>query len=358
MPKKILIAMSGGVDSSVAAALLKAQGYFVVGGFMKNFSAESWQGVLDSNCPWEQDFADVQAVCKKLGIECRSFNFEKEYKEKVIEYFFAEYAAGRTPNPDVMCNKEIKFKLFLDKALELGFDYIATGHYARIREFSKYELLKGIDPKKDQSYFLYTLNQKQLSKTLFPIGEYAKPEIRKLAKKFGLPNAEKKDSQGLCFIGHINVREFLKQRIPEKIGAVVDHSGKTIGQHNGAWYYTIGQRHGLGLGGGQPYYVSQKDVINNVITVTTKDYDTPVYHSSTQINDIHWINEAPKLPLKCRAKIRYQQPDQDCVIERTSFRNDGSSYLVKFTNPQFAIASGQAVVFYDGDVVLGGGIIA
>jgi len=364
--------MSGGVDSSVAAALLKKQGYFVLGGFMKNFSPESWEGVLDADCPWEQDFVDVRAVCENLGIECRSFNFEREYKEKVIEYFFAEYAAGRTPNPDIMCNKEIKFKLFLEKAIELGFDYIATGHYARIRNTPQpplnlrggagelYQLLKGLDPKKDQSYFLCTLTQEQLSKTLFPIGHLRKIEVRELAKKFGLPNAKKKDSQGICFIGHVNIREFLKQRIPERVGEIVDPSGRVIGQHRGAWYYTIGQRHGLGLGGGEPYYITKKDVINNVITVNNYSLSEieGLHSKSATLRDIHWINEPPQFPLSCKAKIRYQQPDQICSIFPPLEGEGKEGVRVQFKSPQFAIAPGQSVVFYDHDQVLGGGIIA
>lgn len=391
--KKVFVAMSGGVDSSVAAALLKKQGYFVAGGYMKNFSEESWEGVIGSDCPWKQDIKDVKAVCKKLGIEFRSFNFEKEYSEKVIEYFFREYAAGRTPNPDIMCNKEIKFGLFLNKARELGFDYVATGHYARIKatphltsptggeEFPPldgegkggvaYELLKGLDPKKDQSYFLYMLTQNQLKHTLFPIGNLTKPEVRKLARKFGLPNWDKKDSQGVCFIGHINLREFLKQRLPERAGDIVNSSGRVLGQHPGAWYYTIGQRHGLALGGGTPYYVAQKDVKKNVIIVAEGKADEFVYSKTAIIKNIHWIDKSPFSPMKrgrtrggkqqfhCSAKIRYQQPDQSCTIFSPSQREGGEQEGVRviFDKPQFAIAPGQAIVFYDGDRVLAGGII-
>ena len=374
--------MSGGVDSSVTAALLQKQGFLVAGAYMKNFSEESWSGVLAADCPWQQDVADAKAVCDKLGIEFRSFNFEKEYADKVVEYFFAEYAAGRTPNPDIMCNKEIKFGLFLDKALELGCDYIATGHYARAEEYriknlesgfeirdSRFRLLKGLDPKKDQSYFLYALTQEQLSKTLFPIGEYTKPQVMDLARKLGLPNADKKDSQGVCFVGHINLREFLKQRIPERVGEIVDSSGRVIGSHPGAWYYTIGQREGLGIGarpltpersdgglGTKPYYVVQKDVVKNKLIVSHE-----VSSSKTlTLRDIHWIGETPKLPLKCAAKIRYQQPDQECKIFSPSRREggDGEGVRVEFSSPQFAPASGQSIVFYDGDTCLGGGIIA
>lgn len=355
--------MSGGVDSSVAAALLKEQGYFVVGGFMKNFSAESWEGVLDADCPWEKDLEDVQKVCQQLGIEWRSFNFEKEYEDKVIEYFFTEYAAGRTPNPDVMCNKEIKFGLFQEEAMKLGFDYIATGHYARIRSHVppldgegkggvKYELLKGLDPKKDQSYFLYALNQGQLAKTLFPVGEYQKPEVRALARKFGLPNASKKDSQGVCFVGHIKLREFLRQRIPEKVGEIVDSSGRVIGHHPGAWYFTIGQRHGLGIGGGTPYYVIQKDVVSNKLFVDKGPTAPKVYKNTAFVTNLHWVGEPPTLPLKCQAKIRYRQEDQRCELVE-----DTEGYEVKFNDSQFALAPGQALVLYDKDRVLGGAII-
>lgn len=401
--------MSGGVDSSVAAALLVKEGYFVAGAYMKNFSPESWAGVVEADCPWEQDVADAKAVCDKLGIEFRSFNFENEYREKVIDYFFNEYAAGRTPNPDVMCNKEIKFGLFLEKALELGFDYVATGHYARIHttpslraqakqshrdhhgadtprdDKNIYQLLKGTDPKKDQSYFLYALDQDQLSRTLFPIGEYTKTQVRQMAKEFGLPNWDKKDSQGVCFVGHIKLREFLRQRIPEKVGQIVDaSSGRVLGRHPGAWYYTVGQRQGIGIGGGKPYYVAQKDVVGNKLVVVSGRPSTslrsaqaitslvpePVeglYSKAAQVCDIHWIDPYFNPPLpegekkrgwECKAKIRYQQPDQDCtIIPLHSWEGVGEGVRVEFRDPQFAIAPGQSIVLYEGDRVLGGGII-
>lgn len=351
--------MSGGVDSSVAAALLKRQGYFVVGGFMKNFSAESWKGVLDTDCPWEKDLADVKAVCETLGIEWRSFNFENEYREKVIEYFFREYAAGRTPNPDIMCNREIKFKLFLEKAQELGFDYIATGHYVRKSQIpnpksqiAEYQLLKGIDKKKDQSYFLYALNQSRLAKTLFPVGEYTKPQIRALARKFGLHTADKKDSQGICFVGHIKLREFLRQRIPEKAGEIVDPSGRIIGHHPGVWYYTIGQRHGLNIGGGTPYYVAEKNVVSNRLVVAPAKYNRLVYDTIVKAREVYWVGNPPELPLTCRAKIRYQQKDQSCKLAKAR-----QGIVVTFKTPQFAVAAGQSIVFYKGNEVLGGATI-
>ena len=266
-PTTVFVAMSGGVDSSVSAALLKEQGYNVVGVFMKNWSGDNFG--IQTDCPWEQDQKDVEKVCKLLGVPFITFNFEKEYRKQVVEYFFNEYKAGRTPNPDVMCNKEIKFGLFLEKALKKGTDLIATGHYARTEKDNKgkFHLLKGIDNKKDQSYFLYNLTQDQLSKTLFPIGNFQKSKVRKLAMKFKLPNAKKKDSQGICFIGDINVQQLLRAKLKRKKGDIIDiDSREKVGKHDGAHYFTIGQREGIGIGGTkEPYFVVGKDVEKNEV---------------------------------------------------------------------------------------------
>ena len=348
--------MSGGVDSSVAAALLLSQGFLVEGAYMKNFSPESWQGILDPDCPWEQDVKDAKAVCKKLGIKFRSLNFEREYKKEVIEYFFREYRAGRTPNPDIMCNKKIKFKAFLDKATKLGFDYIATGHYARIISNklrpTNYKLVKGKDSNKDQSYFLYTLTQKQLSKTLFPLGELTKPEVRKLARRFGLKNAEKKDSQGICFVGEVNVIEFLKQRIPVKVGEIVTTDGEVVGHHENAAYYTYGQRHGFGIGGIGPFYMVDKDMKKNRVIVTGKHDDKLLYAKEIQLKRIHWIGDTPKFPLKTKAQIRYRFPEQPAKLYKSN-----RTYKLVFNKKQRTPTAGQSVVFYKGDQILGGGVI-
>jgi len=347
--------MSGGVDSSVAAALLVQRGYSVEGGFMKNFSAESYQGIIESDCPWEEDQKDAESVCKKLQIPFKSYNFEKEYREKIISYFFREYSAGRTPNPDVLCNKVIKFGIFLDKAKGMGFDYIATGHYARIqKKNSCFQLLKGVDEKKDQSYFLYALTQDQLSQSLFPIGEYQKSEVRKMAQMLGLPNAEKKDSQGLCFIGHVNLKKFLQLRIAPKQGNIRDENGAIIGTHNGVASYTIGQRKGIEVGGGPALYVAKKDMKKNELMVVRGRDNPHLYEKKLIVKQLHWICKEKKAPLSCTAKIRYQQDNQKCTITTIN----SSRVAVLFDAPQFAPSSGQSVVFYDGDTVLGGGIIA
>ena len=354
--RRVLVAMSGGVDSSVAATLLKKEGYEVEGAYMKNFSPESWQGVISKDCPWEAEMKDVEQVCKILGIKWRSFNFEEEYQDKVIDYFFDEYALGRTPNPDVMCNKEIKFGIFLQKAKELGFDYIATGHYVRRQEFVdlepiRYSLMTAVDENKDQSYFLWALTQEQLKYCLFPISDYTKPQVRKLAREFGLPNSEKKDSQGLCFVGHIKLKDFLNQRLPQKQGVVALSDGKVIGKHDGIYPYTIGQRKGIGLPGG-PYFVIDKNPFSKILTITNDEKD--LYKKDLVIENVNWISgKQPDSSSKVYVKIRYRAKSVPAML-----RNDSKGkYKLIFSEPQRAIAPGQSAVFYSGEEVLGGGII-
>ncbi|MBI2263350.1 tRNA 2-thiouridine(34) synthase MnmA [Candidatus Berkelbacteria bacterium] len=364
--KRVFMAMSGGVDSSVSAALLKKQGYEVVGVFMRNWSDDS------VTCPWAQDQYDARRVAEILKIPFYTFNFEEEYKKTVVDYFFREYQAGRTPNPDVMCNKTIKFGRFLEEARKLGADYIATGHYARLRrEFpisnfqfpnkfqisnSKpiYKLLRGADKNKDQSYFLWTLTQKQLKHTLFPIGDLTKPHVRYLAKKFHLPNAEKKDSQGICFIGPINVREFLKTKIKQRQGKVIDLEGKEIGKHEGVWFYTIGQRHGFGGGGGLPLYVVGKETKKNILIVGTED-EPRLYSSELSAEKSNWVNSSyqTKKSFKCRAQVRYRQAPFFCQVLKS-----GIKIKVKFEKPLRALTPGQSMVFYKGQELIGGAVIS
>jgi len=362
--RRFFVAMSGGVDSSVAALLLKQQGYYVVGVYMKNWS----EPVLGRQCPWERDQEDARRAAEKLDIPFYTFDFEKEYKAEVVNYMIREYQAGRTPNPDVICNKIIKFGLFLDKALALGADYIATGHYARKRELkvknSKlkvFELMSGIDKQKDQTYFLWTLTQDQLRHCIFPIGDFTKQEIRAIAKQAGLPTAGKPDSQGVCFIGEFSMQDFLKQYIPIHKGDVVAASGRKVGEHQGASFYTIGQRHGIGIGGGMPYYVSAKDIDSNTLTVAEGSEDISLFKSELDARDVNWISgKMPSFPLRCQARIRYRQPLQPCRVEKLETRNSKIEIIrIFFDQPQRAITPGQSVVFYDdnGELMLGGGVI-
>ena len=363
--------MSGGVDSSVATALLKEEGYDVTGVFMKNWSDSSF--FKDKTmCPWVEDQEDARKAAAVLGIPFYTFNFEKEYRDCVVKYMLDGYKKGITPNPDVMCNKEIKFGIFFKKALELGADFVATGHYARVRaitnyelRITNYELLRGADLNKDQSYFLWTLTKEQLAKTLFPIGECKKPEVRAMAKKFGLANAEKKDSQGLCFVGEVDVFEFLKSKIKPKRGKILTVGGKEVGEHEGVMFYTIGQRHGIGSpGGGTPYYVVTKDIKKNILYVAEGKEDKSLYKNELTVAGAHWISGIkPKLPLKCEARIRYRQPLQEARITNYELRIKNktiihnSKFIIQFKEPQRAVTPGQSVVFYDGDMILGGGVI-
>jgi len=397
---KVYVGMSGGVDSSLAAALLVQQGYDVTGVFMKNWTA-NLPGV---KCPWAEDLADAKRVAVQLGIDFKVFDFEKQYKDKVVDYMIDEYKKGRTPNPDVMCNQEVKFKLFLDAAIEDGADMIATGHYARTGVLSdskqarfRHEdlapvslhsaelaeaqtssngqetrakssgkpvgvfsldntprLLRAVDENKDQTYFLYRVTSEALAKTLFPIGDLTKPQVRKLAEKYGLSTADKKDSQGICFVGQIGIREFLSQYVDPKPGDIVDKkSGKVLGRHDGAIFYTFGQRHGLDLGGGMPYYVVGKDMDKNEVYVTTNLNDDTLWRNTINLTDLHWINQGPTLS-KCQIRVRHRAPlvEADMVLEG----NNAVKLVLK--HPERAIAPGQSVVIYDGQICLGGGIIS
>jgi len=355
LKKTVIVGMSGGVDSSVTAALLKKQGFNVVGVYMKNWSEDFG----DYGCTWAEDADDARKVAQVLDIPFYVWNFEKEYREKVVEYFLNEYQQNRTPNPDVMCNSEIKFKVFLEKALKLGADFVATGHYARVKSVKgKYRLLKGVDPSKDQSYFLYTLKQDQLSRAIFPLGEYKKTEIRKLAKKFKLPNAEKKDSQGICFIGKIDVREFLKAHLKAKSGDILDQHGNNVGRHDGLPYYTIGQREGIGIGGKGPYYAIGKDIKKNTLLVTNDPKDEKLWRREFEVTDLSWTGNEPEFPLTTGVTIRYHHPEYMATLTRIENKNKELRIKVLFDEPQRAITEGQAAVFYDKDVLIGGGVIS
>ncbi|MDA3130802.1 tRNA 2-thiouridine(34) synthase MnmA [Aliibacillus thermotolerans] len=350
---RVVVGMSGGVDSSVTAALLKEEGYDVIGIFMKNWDDTDEFGV----CTATADYDDVIAVCNQLDIPYYAVNFEKEYWDRVFTYFLNEYKAGRTPNPDVMCNKEIKFKAFLDHALTLGADFLATGHYARTRRTAdgKVQLLRGVDDNKDQTYFLNQLSQSQLEKVLFPLGELTKKEVRHIAKEKGLATAHKKDSTGICFIGERNFKEFLQSYLPAQPGKMVTPDGEIKGEHDGLMYYTIGQRQGLGIGGaGEPWFVVGKNVEKNELIVGQGFEHPDLYSEGLYASSVHWIaGEEIEQPLTCTAKFRYRQPDQQVTVYPAI---NGETKVI-FEEPQRAITPGQSVVFYDGEVCLGGGTI-
>ena len=353
---RVVVGMSGGVDSSVTALLLKQQGYDVIGIFMKNWDDTDENGV----CTATEDYKDVAAVADQIGIPYYSVNFEKEYWDRVFEYFLAEYRAGRTPNPDVMCNKEIKFKAFLDYAMTLGADYVATGHYARVSrdEDGIVHMLRGVDNGKDQTYFLSQLSQEQLQKTMFPLGHLEKPEVRRLAEEAGLATAKKKDSTGICFIGEKNFKEFLGNYLPAQPGRMMTIDGRDMGEHAGLMYYTIGQRGGLGIGGQQggdnaPWFVVGKDLSQNILYVGQGFYHEALMSTSLQSSQVHFTRKMrEELTLECTAKFRYRQPDSKVTVKVKSDKAE-----VIFAEPQRAITPGQAVVFYDGQECLGGGII-
>lgn len=343
MKKTVVVGMSGGVDSSVSALLLKAQGYEVIGLFMKN-----WEETVDGKCQASKEYEDVVKVCDLLGIQHYSVNFVEEYRTQVFAQFLADYKAGLTPNPDVLCNREIKFKVFLEKAIELGADYLATGHYCRLD--SEGRLLRGLDPDKDQSYFLHAVKQEAFKKVLFPIGHLPKKEVRRLAKEAGLATAEKKDSTGICFIGKRDFKPFLSQYLAIQPGHFETLSGEVVGKHDGAAFYTLGQRKGMGLGGeGDAWFVVGKDAMRNVVYVERGADHPALFRTELFAKELTWIGDAPELPLRCTAKIRYRQKDSPCTLY-----SDGR---VVFDEPQRAVTAGQSVVFYQDDICLGGSVI-
>lgn len=355
--KKVICGMSGGVDSSVSAFILQQQGYQVEGLFMKN-----WEEDDDTDyCTAAADLADAQAVCDKLGIKLHKINFAAEYWDNVFEHFLAEYKAGRTPNPDILCNKEIKFKAFLEYAAEdLGADFIATGHYVRRPPLDQQpKLLRGLDSNKDQSYFLYTLSEQQVAQSLFPVGDIEKPIVRAIAEDLGLATAKKKDSTGICFIGERKFKDFLARYLPAQAGDIKTVDGQVIGRHDGLMYHTLGQRKGLGIGGVKgasenAWYVVEKDLVNNVLIVAQGQDNSALLSNGLIAGQLHWVDRQPiREKLRCTVKTRYRQADIDCIIEPI----DDETVRVLFDEPQIAVTPGQSAVFYLGEVCLGGGII-
>ncbi len=366
MSQTVFVGMSGGVDSSLTAALLKEQGYTVVGVYMKNWS----QDLPGHHCPWLEDYQDAKRVAVQLGIDLKLYDFQKEYRQKVVDYMIAEYQAGRTPNPDIMCNQEVKFKLFLDAALEDGADLIATGHYARVKKHEARDkvgpqdpathaasaaLLTGVDKNKDQSYFLYRVTEDALAKTLMPIGEYEKPKVREMAEQRGLATAAKKDSQGICFVGKVGIKDFLLAELGEQSpGPIINQHGLEVGEHDGAIFYTIGQRHGLNVGGGLPFYVVGKDMAKNTVYVTTDLQDGRLWHRELKLTDMHWINSAPDEAANLKVRTRYRA----ALVGVTKLEKmDEDTWALGLAEDVRAITAGQSAVIYEGERVVGGGIV-
>jgi tRNA-uridine 2-sulfurtransferase len=350
----VVVGMSGGVDSSVSALLLKQQGYHVIGMFMKNWEENDPQGA----CTATKDYEDVVRVCEKIGIPYYSVNFVQEYWDHVFSHFLDELKQGFTPNPDILCNREIKFLTFLEKAFQVGADYLATGHYCQIGSYQGLpSLLKGSDMEKDQSYFLYTLKKETLAKVMFPIGHLTKRQVREIAKQHELPTAEKKDSTGICFIGKRDFKEFVSQYIPYQKGAFCTLDGKKLGEHEGMAYYTIGQRKGLGIGGpGEAWFVVDKDPSTNTVFLAQGEHHPALYAKTLTATEVSWVDgKGPaSFPFSCKAKIRYRQPEQDCILEKV----ENGTLFVTFPQPQRAITARQSIVFYQDDVCLGGAMIA
>lgn len=342
----VYVGMSGGVDSSLTAALLQEQGHHVVGVYMKNWT----QDLPGMKCPWADDLADAKRVAVQLGIDFKVFDFQEEYKQKVVDYMIEEYRQGRTPNPDIMCNQEVKFKIFLETALQDGADMIATGHYARVRNG---QLLQAADTNKDQTYFLYRVTRAALEKTLFPLGEYTKDVVRKMAAERGLVTAGKKDSQGICFVGQIGIREFLSEYVEQKVGPIIDaQNGRKLGQHDGAIFYTIGQRHGLELGGGLPYYVVGKNMDSNEVYVTTDLNSEALWRESIPLQSVHWIGDMAPNDGMYAVRVRHRAA---LVPARLECSDTGAT--VYMDTPERAVAAGQSIVIYDGNRCIGGGIV-
>ena len=345
--KTVYVGLSGGVDSSVTAALLKEQGYRVVGVYMKNWS----QDLPGMPCLWRDDFMDAKRVAVQLGIDFKMYDFENEYKHKVVNYMLDEFKAGRTPNPDIMCNQEIKFKLFLNTALEDGADFVATGHYAKTKNG---KLFKAKDDNKDQTYFLCRVDSKALEKTIFPLGDYAKPEVRELAKKYALVTATKKESMGICFVGKVGIKEFLEQYVEKKSGKIIDQNKVVVGEHDGAIFYTIGQRAGLHVGGGMPFYVTGKDMAKNEVYVTTDLQDSKLWSTEIKITSAHWISGEPKSGEKLQVRTHHRGK---LIDAKKLNKLSNLEWVAELDEEVRALTPGQSAVFYAGGECIGSGIV-